>query len=256
MYYIVQKNIFQEPNYDKIFEALNKLNLEYEVVEIIPFAESIDFKTKREDVFVYGSVKLAKITRQYDWKPGSFYGQNHDFETYSKYYKDNLLNYESEISEFGKRLTWENTEEKFIRPSRDAKLFTGKKFTKTKWEDFVHNSLSDNQNPLNEKTLIQITKPRHIIKEARIWIIDGQISTSSYYKFHGNIEYEETVSSDGLNFAQEMANLYQVAHAFVMDICDTSDGWKIVEVNCINSAGFYKGNVENIVRSLEIKFAI
>jgi len=45
--------------------------------------------------------------------------------------------------------------------------------------------------------------------------------------------------------------LYNVANAYVMDIALTFDGWKIMEVNCINSAGFYKGNVKEIIAALE-----
>ncbi|MFK7972837.1 MAG: ATP-grasp domain-containing protein, partial [Bacteroidia bacterium] len=67
--------------------------------------------------------------------------------------------------------------------------------------------------------------------------------TSSYYRFHGDVEFEEHAAAEGLAFAQHMAGLYNVADAYVMDIAMTMDGWKIMEVNCINSAGFYKGDV-------------
>ena len=58
---------------------------------------------------------------------------------------------------------------------------------------------------------------------------------------------------DGILFAEEMANIYQVAEAFVMDICLTTEGWKIVEINCVNSAGFYQADVEKLVMALEVK---
>lgn len=255
MYYLIQENIFKEPNYDNIFLVLEKLQLPYEIVKIEPYLESFDYNTKDENVFVYGSVKLAKIAHQYNFKPGSFYGGNHDFEVYSKHYGNNLLNYDSEISEFGKNLKWEIGEEKFIRPSREAKLFTGKKFTETKWNDFVAQVLkSENNIPLNKDSKIQITKPKKIFKEARIWIVDGKIVTSSYYLFHGNIEFEEDLAADGLNFAQNMVKIYEVADAFVMDICLTTEGWKIVEINCVNSAGFYKADIEKLIIALEAKF--
>ena len=75
--------------------------------------------------------------------------------------------------------------------------------------------------------------------------------TSSYYRFHGDMEYEEAVPSEGLAFAQQMADTFQVAPAFVMDICLAVDGWKIVEINCINSAGFYRADLRMLVQSLE-----
>ena len=254
MYYIIQENIFREPNYDNIFLVLEKLNLPFEIVKIEPFAENFEYKTELKNVFVYGSVKLAKISQQYNFKPGSYYGGNHSFEVYSKYYGENLLNFDSEISEFGNNLKWEVGEEKFIRPSRDAKVFTGKTFTETKWNDFVEQSLNSKENiPLNKDTKIQITKPKKIYKEARIWIVDGKVATSSYYLFHGNIEFEENVDIEGINFAEKMAKIYEVADAFVMDICFTNEGWKIVEINCVNSAGFYKADIEKLIIALEEK---
>jgi hypothetical protein len=39
--------------------------------------------------------------------------------------------------------------------------------------------------------------------------------------------------------------------AFVIDVCDTPDGIKIVEINTINAAGFYAGNVTELVMALE-----
>jgi hypothetical protein len=256
MHYIIQENIFREPNYDNIFKALEKLNLSYEIVKIEPFAEDFKFKTELENVFVYGSVKLAKIAQKNQFNPGSYYGGNHAFEVYSEHYKAHLLNFDSEISEFGKKLNWEAGEEKFIRPSRDAKVFTGKKFTETKWNDFVEQTLSNaEKSPLSSETKIQITKPKKIYKEARVWIVGGKVITSSYYLFHGNIEFEENVDPEGLQFAENMIEIYQVADAFVMDICLTSEGWKIVEINCVNSAGFYKADVEKLVIALEDKLS-
>ncbi|RYD87681.1 MAG: DUF4343 domain-containing protein [Sphingobacteriales bacterium] len=254
MFYLIQNNVFADPRYDLIFETLNALRLPYEVVQLKPFEDAIDFATTRQDVFVYGSVKLARLATQYSWQPGSFYGGNHHYEAYAPHYKEHLLNYNSTMCLFSDALHWTEGEEKFIRPGRDAKVFTGKKFTRTKWEDFVANTLSDAQSPITPDTVIQVTTPKKIFKEARTWIVNGRVVTSSYYMFHGDAEYEENVSADGIAFAQSMAHLFEVARAFVMDICLTAQGWKIVEVNCINSAGFYKADLHKMVLALEAGF--
>lgn len=254
MYYIVQKNVFRETNYDIIFKALEKLGLEFEVVE---FDENnnVEFKTKRKDVFPFGSVRLAKVSADEDWFPGSFFGGNHDFSIYSQHYKENLLNYDSKIYRFGDILEWEVNELKFIRPCKDSKLFTGRVFTKTKWEDMVS---MKKENPYFKEEmlddLIQVTNPKEIYKEARMWIVDGKVVTSSYYKFGDFLPYEESVEQAGVDFANEMALLYQVADTFVMDICLTPDGWKIVEINCTNCSGFYKGDMQKLIIALENKF--
>jgi len=79
MYYIVQENVFREDNYNNLIIALNRLKLSYEIVKIMPFIETIKFKTKRKDIFPFGSLKMSKISNQYNWKPGSQMNDNHDF---------------------------------------------------------------------------------------------------------------------------------------------------------------------------------
>jgi hypothetical protein len=255
MLYIIQENVFQDRNYDIIFEALNRLDLEYEVVSCLPGEKSFDFKTTRKDIFPFGSTKMAKLSVENDWYPGSFFGNNHDYSVYSEYYKDNLLNYDSQIITFGDKIEWIYNELKFIRPCKDSKLFNGQVFSQTKWEDMLEQKA---ENPyfeeLSKDQLIQIGTVKKIYKEARIWIVGGKVVTSSYYRYGANVEYTENVEPEGLEFAQSMVDLYQVADSFVMDICLTPDGWKIVEINCINCSGFYKGDMQRVLIALEDRY--
>jgi hypothetical protein len=48
-----------------------------------------------------------------------------------------------------------------------------------------------------------------------------------------------------------MVDRFQVADAFVIDVCLTDNGWKVIECNCINSAGFYDADIQKIIISLE-----
>lgn len=252
MYYIIQKNVFQDPRYDRIFEVMQELNLNYEEVAFKPYSNELDLETSRKDVFVYGSVKLAKVTAAYDWSPGSFYGGNHEYEQYAAGYGKHTINHGSLVCLFSDQLEWPADSRLFIKPSKDAKVFTGKVFHEPEWKDFVYEKLNDPQNTrVTVNTPIQVSRPYTMVKEARVWIVGQKVVTSSYYKFHGDIEFEENVALDGLEFAQRMADHYCVADAFVMDIALTFEGWRIVEVNCINSAGFYKGDVKKIVQALE-----
>lgn len=254
MLYVVQKNVFKETNYNLIFETLNRLGLEYEVVEFDSNG-NVEVLTDRTDVFVFGSVRLARISADRGWEPGSYYGGNHDFSVYSDKYGNNLLNSDSVITTIGdnsifKKDVYTGDEIYFIRPCKDSKVFTGKLFTKDKWLGLIN----DTNRNIDPNTLIQVAKPKKIYKEARCWVVDGKIVTSSYYFFHGDVMYEENVEPEGLEFAQNMVKLFEVAPAFVMDICLTPDGWKIVEINCINCSGFYKGDLQKVLIALENKF--
>ena len=241
MYVLIQSNLNNNPDFDKIYPILDELNIPFEKVALQDNSSQVSITADRNDVFVYGSVKLAMLGKEKaDWYPGSFYGGNHLFEVYSRYYKEHLLNYHTAVRELAEPFNWEAEEQKFIKPYRFAKLFTGKVFTKIKWADFVANSLkTQDHSLLNAHSLVQISVPRTIIKEARLWIVGGKIVDAVYYKILKDIPFEATVAPEGIQFAEQMIAIFKVAEAFVMDICLTDIGWKIVEINCINSAGFY-----------------
>ncbi|MDQ0595514.1 hypothetical protein QFZ37_003883 [Chryseobacterium ginsenosidimutans] len=124
MYFLVQANVYLDPDHYKIFDALEELNIDYHVINIPSTAGKIDFETERKDVFVYGSVTIARLGKQNtDWFPGSFYGGNHLYEVYSKYYGGNLLNHEVSVYKISEELIWKKDELKFIKPYKEAKIF-------------------------------------------------------------------------------------------------------------------------------------
>ncbi|MBX2948648.1 MAG: ATP-grasp domain-containing protein [Crocinitomicaceae bacterium] len=247
MFVLIQSNVRKDPDFDKIYPILDELSISYETIHLDASVNTLTIHQDRTDVFVYGSVKLAMLAKEnHDWYPGSFYSGNHLFEINSQFYKEHLLNYSVEVRQLSDVLDWKNDpdsnqkEEKFIKPYQYAKLFTGQVYTKSKWENFVENTLKNPHTPLiNAHSLIQVSEPRDIVKEARLWIVGGIIVESVYYKILKDIPFEEQVSEEGLEFARQMISIFNVADAFVMDICLTDIGWKIVEVNCINSAGFF-----------------
>jgi ATP-grasp domain, R2K clade family 3 len=257
MYYLIQSNIYSDPEHHKVFDVLEELGYAYEAYELKPGTETITPGTGRKDIFVYGSVKLARLARAHtDWYPGSFYGGNHQFEVHAPYYQTHLLNYTAQVFRFAEAINWEPGETKFIKPYQDAKAFTGKVFTQTKWSDFVQDSLLNPRTPLlHADTLVQASVPQTLTKEARVWIVGGMIVASTYYRYHGDVPFEQQLPPDAVEFVKEMIGLFTVADAYVMDIGHTPAGWKIVEINSISSAGFYHLDSRPLFRALEIYFS-
>lgn len=256
MHFIIQSNIYSDPDHYRIFDVMEELGYSYERIHLEKETTELVVETKRKDVFVYGSVRLARLAKEKtEWTPGSFYGGNHNYETHANVYSDGLLNYGARIARFGDELNWEESAEKFIKPFNEAKLFTGKCFSKTKWEQFVNEAITAPKTErLNANTLILVAKPAYVQKEARLWIVGGKVITSVYYKFNGDLPFEAAVPPEGIAFAEEMMKRFEVAPAYVMDIGWTVEGWKIVEVNCINSAGFYHANPKPVFKALELFF--
>lgn len=246
MYYIVQENVFRDKHYKFVINALERLGLKHEIVSLNK-TDFFDFQTNRKDVFCFGSIKLARLAKQNSWVPGSLMNENHDYNVYSEYWKDNLLNWGGQVQKLEEVVEFNNNR-KFIRPTKDSKIFNGKVYSKEEWTDIQQNLLLRKE---LQGAMIQVANPKKIYQEIRCWIIDKEVVSASTYKQGKDVRYTEYNDVGGLEFADKMAKHYQPADAFVLDICLTEKGWKIVEVNCINSAGFYACNLQKLIMELE-----
>ena len=167
MYYVIQEKLFREENYENLIRTLEKLELDYEIVKLQPNDDNIIIHTDRKDIFPFGAVRMAKIARKYEWNPGSFMNENHDYEVYSKYYGDNLLNADSKIMKV-KDVTPHTSF--FARPTKDTKAFTGRVFKdKDDWYSFIEKLKLNPNSILTDDTLVQVASVKNILNEIRFW---------------------------------------------------------------------------------------
>jgi hypothetical protein len=254
MYYVVQNNVFREHNYNNLIRALDRLDLEYEIVKVLPFIETFDVMTNRTDVFPFGSLKMARLSAKLGWYPGSQMNENHDYLVYRDYYKENLLNWDSKIIKLGDDFF--SVDPFFARPTKDTKVFTGKVFDMGTWEIMKNENLDYDMSPIfGRDTEIQISTVKRIQKEIRFWIVKGEVVTASQYRLGGFVQYDENVDQDAYDFCKKMVDIFQLNEAFVMDLAMVNEEYKIVECGCMNCAGFYSANMQKLLIKLEYAFS-
>lgn len=273
MEYIIQENLFREEHYDLLHQSLERLGLKHTTVRVFPFIDKIcdielipddfhnvedlpDYNPKNTDtVFIFGSTKMSRIAKERKWHIGTLLNDNHDYEVYSRYYKDNLLNYDSDIVTLTSKINWKKDELKFIRPTLDTKAFTGALFTEIEFNDMLENYLNNFKSKFfNEDTLIQVSTPKDIYKEIRFWVVDGKVITGSQYRLGNQFLLDDNIEQDAIDYAQSMVDIFQLADAFIIDVCLTENGWKIVECGNMNCAGFYKSDIQKMLIAVEDKF--
>lgn len=255
MIFLIQENLFKEEHYTILIEIMEKYNFDYRIVCLDSKSDNISNieDLPHNNIFCFGSIKMARVARNRNWIPGSFLNDNHDYEVYSKGFGiENMLNGDSLIHKFTDKIDFSGGE-LFIRPTKDTKVFTGQVYNKYEWEDFVENALYNKKHILlNADTTIQVSTPKKIQQEIRCWIVKGKVITTSYYRL-GNMSYMTECNDEiVIEYAQKMVNKYQPADSFVIDICLVDGEPKIVEVNCINCSGFYKQNLSKLIDSLLI----
>lgn len=262
MHYVIHTNVFKETSWNVLMNWIQRNNISYEILPWKPYVSSVKIKSKRKDIWCWGSVSLSKLAHKYKWKPGSMLNKNHDIEVYGKYYGKNMLNHDGITMCLADPLPdW--AEYFFARPTKDTKSFTGQLFSREAWNEWVAQALevADNNDhisakpPLMRDTKVQIAPLKQIEQEIRCWVVNGKVVTASRYKLGARVIYQNyDDESYFIEFAQKMVDLYQPAEAFVIDICLANGELKVVEINCINCSGFYHGNMNKLMEAVENHF--
>lgn len=257
MYYLIQENLFKETNFHILVELLNRHKIGYEIIKFRPFTEDLEFETDRSDIFCFGSVNMTKVAAKYGWNPGIVYNENHDMELYGKKYGHHMLNADGVCINYADKLPEFLPFTFFARPTRDTKVFSGGLFTTDSWNEWVKTTVdADIVKNITDETRIFVAPLKSFIqKEIRCWVVDGKVITISQYKrgdkvIQQNYDHEQ----EAIDFAQKMADIYCPSLAFVLDICLYQDEYKVVEINCMNCAGFYDANMSKLIQSLENTF--
>ncbi len=259
MHWYIQENVFKEDAYDTFINILEKYNLSFSIHKIIPFIGELTPEPNviHKNAICFGSYSMRHFAKKHSLTPGVFDLEPFNFQIQLQHWGNEMLNADSIVTEFeNARFT---QDEMFIRPIEDSKVFAGHVMSKEKfdtWKKQVCVLKDDFGDNLNNNTLVQVTPLKKIYSEHRFWIVKGKIITASTYKTGRRVAYSEVIDDRYYNYTQERINEWQPHEAFVIDIADTEDGLKVVEINTINSCGFYKANLENLVVSLELHFRI
>ena len=272
MEYAIQAGLFQGRHEELLLETLHKYGFKYHLFKHVPFTtelqwitidhsdlinsfRQLDYISAAEppiskNVLVFGSVRVSHFANEYGWNPGSFYNENHDFQVYSKHWQSRLLNNNSRVQRL---IDPVNEERFFARPTGDTKTFKGEIYTKEMWNFIVSHGITNGANP---DELVQICEVKEIMQEVRCFVIKGKVITASFYKIGDRVVYQRCTDEDILKFAQECVDDFQLADAFVIDVCRTDQGLRIVESNCFNCSGFYDIDIQKLIDSLEENFSI
>ncbi|TDR42033.1 uncharacterized protein DUF4343 [Tahibacter aquaticus] len=253
MHWILQANLFKEPEWETLLAALERFGLPHSIHTVVPFVGELlpapVLDTAK--VICLGSYSMRHSARHFGWTPGIYDLFEQNFLVQKDAWGERMLNFDSQVIAFrDARLS----EAAFVRPIDDSKYFAGGVFGPAEfaaWQHRVCDLNLDYGTSLTPETLIQVCRPKLIQAEYRFWIVGGQIVTRSLYKRGARVAYSSEVDERLDRFVGEAIADWQPHRAFVIDVCDTPDGPRIVEINTLNSAGFYAADVQRLIGALE-----
>lgn len=247
---------------------------------LIPFTPEItnwQSFPKADSYFVHCSTKALRILTEDKFKPseifigadeqhasdllqacrrGIFYDADRfDMSKYLKDLKRHLLNGHGEVMTIRELMSKSFKVDKFIKPGRDLKLFTGGVVSAgTTFEEYLETIQYDQyfQHSMDENVIVSDTVD--ILAEWRFFVTGGKVAAGSQYRKFGKMHWTSDIPSYVYDEARRMAGIYKPAKCFTMDLAMTADlQIKIVEYNCINCSGLYNANVGNL--AFELRWA-
>ena len=256
MHWVIQDNLYADDGTDALVNILERLSIPFSTVSMLSPSGTLSPDIHPSGpVMVSGSVGLARVAHERGWQPGSFRNINHRYEACMTHWGREMLNADARISAFKDiELAGECV---FIRPAEDSKYFNGGVMDSDDvraWRDaVVHGERSPVRcSPrMNGNTQVVCGPLVVIHKECRFFVVDGEVVAWSTYKQGSAMLASPDIDPVSMDHARACIQIWQPARAFVLDTALTPDGPRIVEVNCINSSGFYGADVERIVKAVE-----
>jgi hypothetical protein len=253
MHWIVQEGMYSEAGYRDLCDALVRMNVPHTFVKPVPFTtDLIPDPAVENPVMVCGAMSMIKAAKKRGWTPGAFFNENFRFECWYDHYGDEMLNADARVCRFDE--VDDYFVKFFIRPTEDTKSFNGQLLT---WPDFeawrkqVLAIPPQDRRTLGPETMVVVASPKTIYREYRFFVVDGEIVSGSQYKLGDAVIHDARIDSDITDYVKRIVGVWQPDRAFCLDIALTPDGPKVLEINCINSAGFYAIDVMRFVAAIE-----
>ena len=272
MFWVLQSNLYNERGYKSFIDAIDSFGIDYKIIKPVPMTDKFvdkDFDSFKYDfndavepkiddsgkVIVFGGTTLNRISQSRSWYPGTYLNDNFDFNVWRKGFgRKNILNGDAIVDSVKNISNYGNLGDiLFVRPTEDTKSFAGALMSVQEffcWKNEISKIDNDGFNLLNKDTEIVVAGIKKIYTEYRLFVVDGKIVASSLYKRGSKVIADSNVDDHIIDFGKKMIDTWQPAKAFVLDVCETEHGMKIVEINNINSAGFYACDVHAIVEAI------
>lgn len=262
MHWIVQEDfLLGKPGWADLVDTLNRFGVEHSFHKVTPRTGELtpEAEVGHTNVFCYGSYSMRHVASRLHWRPGIFDLFHQDFEQQRAHWGKQMLNFPSVVCELAQANC--SGDKVFVRPVADTKSFTGRLFEKFEFEEWMRRACdrggdSPASSSLRKDTLVQVCDPVEIHGEYRCWIVKGQVVTSSVYRRGGQAFFSDEVDDRVVAYAQDRVAEWQPHEAFVLDVCDTPVGMRVVEINTINCSAFYAADVQRLVGALEDAFSV
>lgn len=269
LHWVVQSNLHNERGYPQLLAAIERRGLPLTRVRALPFTSKLvsedqvippgaDVVTLPDaevpdgsPIVAMGSYALARIAGERGWTPGAWL-RHLDVQTCLHRWGGLMLNANAWTGPLGRA---EVRGSMFVRPVHDSKTFTGQVFTPDEFTRWRERAMTlDGTGVIDAATEVVVAPVQSIYQEVRCFVVAGRVVTASIYRRGGQVLYSEVSDTAPVGFAEMCLLTWRPQPCFVLDVCETPHGWRIVETNCLNAAGFYAADVDRLVGAMSLAY--
>ncbi len=253
--WLVQRNLTNTDDLKQLEDACEKTGVQFTSIDIIPFSPEMTAFDRSRHSIIYGSTTFNSLAyKDIDLRKGIFFDEeNFSIENYLNKWGKHMLNYNAEITSFKALISNKShsaDKSLFIRPNDDSKSFAGEVRRFDEIEAWYNKLLLSDHLNLSPESKIVVSKPYNIRYEWRLWIVEKVVVAASKYRKYFKLTKEQGCPAEVISFAEARCMEYTPHDVFVMDICLCGDELYIVECGCMNGAGFYHANIDDIVSNV------
>lgn len=158
-----------------------------------------------------------------------FFGENHINHDYIRMTFGELAPIDTVIWGWGESI--------FVRPDSILKEFTGTVVTLMNFDE-KYKLMSFYDDVVTPELPIIVSSVKKIEKEWRFIVVDNKIISG------------EPCTDEALKFATEMAKVNIPDRVWVLDICLSDLGYKVLEIGCFSFAEIYSNDLDEIIREV------
>jgi hypothetical protein len=197
-------------------------------------------------------MRHIKATRR--WRPGGWCDfQNLACSTYYAHFGPYLLNREYTLLPIAEAVRladnlfarYASGGRVFVRPDSVDKSFPGTLTDRTSFRDKLSGTTFD------PSALVLVARAKKLAREWRLIVANGKVIAGSQYRSADDWERSPHCPDEVLRFAAAMLEdvAWRPAPVFVMDVCDSEDGLRLLELNSFGCSGHYLADVPTVVEA-------
>lgn len=262
--WLFERDVFADGNPEKMARAVAAEGMACAKVGFAPVGDD-DRELKPLDpvpyadddwVIVYGSMNLLRwLLRQGKWPQLAWYDFNRlRCQSYYAHWGQFLLQRRyafMPLAEVRRRRDWlfETFAQNgtiFVRPDDNDKSFSGGPVQDAQFDQWYQ--LANFYEP-GPDCLAVVSSPEVIHAEWRFVIGQRQVVTGSQYRRDGVDAIAPQVPPEAAAFAASVANAgrFDPHPVYAMDVCQTDDGYRLVEIGSICACSLYACDVDKVV---------